>query len=165
MRPNAVEILRSIGATFDEYLLPEISEPFARSLALTISNLLRHVTLRVEQEGGMLAAEITDLRDVLGLTASFASSAGLDEVAAEIRTACEHEPAAIAFVEMSELEDEAMALQWALQHAIRAFDTRRDELAGRDGYQEVRRAIRQYLRRSLEREGTLIVPAFTGERR
>ena len=165
MRPNAVEILRSIGATFDEYLLPEISEPFAHSLALTVSNLLRHVTLRLEQEGRVLVAEIEDLRAVLSQARAFAASAGMPEVASEIEAVCAEEPASRCYVEIQDLEREVTGLRWALQHAIRALEQGRTGFEAREGYGELRIAIRQHLRRSLEREGGLVVPAFTGERR
>ena len=166
MRPSAEEIVRSIAATFDEYLLPEIDEPFAHSLALTVSNLLRHVALRLEQEGPMLVAEIADLRAVLAEIQAFAgASPGCDAVLARVAPACGARPRDGSYVGISDLHDEATELGWALQHAIHALDGAAPTVATLDGYAEVRQSIRRHLRRSLEREGALIVPAFTGERR
>jgi hypothetical protein len=66
---------------------------------------------------------------------------------------------------MRELRDEATELGWALQRAIRALNDAAPTIATIDGYADLRLTIRRHLRRSLEREGSLIVPAFTGERR
>jgi hypothetical protein len=166
MRPSAEEIVRSIAATFDEYLLPEIAEPFAHSLALTVSNLLRHVALRMEHEGPVLMAEIADLRAVLDEIKAFAAaSPGCDAVLAQVDAACRARPREGSYAGLGELHDEATELGWALQHAIGALDEAGPAIGTLDGYTDVRLSIRRHLRRSLEREGSLIVPAFTGERR
>lgn len=166
MRPSAEEILRSVAATFDEYLLPEIAEPFAHSLALTVSNLLRHLALRMEHEGPMLVAEITELRAVLGEIKAFAAaSPGCEAVLAHVDATRGAQRGDGSYVGLLALHGEATELGWALQHAIRALDDAAPAIATVDGYAEVRQSIRRYLRRSLEREGSLIVPAFTGERR
>jgi hypothetical protein len=166
MRPSAEEIVRSVAATFDEYLLPEIEEPFARSLALTVSNLLRHVAVRIEHEGPMLVAEIADLRTVLGEIRAFAAAnQGCDTVLAQVDAVCDKSPPDGSYVGIRRLHDEAGELGWALQGAIRALDETAPTIATIDSYADLRLSIRRHLRRSLEREGSLIVPAFTGERR
>jgi hypothetical protein len=171
MRPRTDEIVSSIVRTYEDYVLPEVEEPYARSLALTLANLLRLVKLRIEQEGPMLFADNQDLRETLAVVAAYLGS----EPELNARFAgCRDEIEAVLqreFRRMDEyptlqsVDEEAAELRWPLQHAIRALETARGDLGASEGYQSVRERIRQYLRRSIERDGNLIIPAFTGERR
>lgn len=174
MRPRADEILRSVVATYEEYILPEVSEPFARSIALTLANLMRHVALRIEQEGPDLDADNEELRQLLSRLHRYCCSAGEDRLAdlerwiADVST-----PAGVstpgapgpAYRNLADLIDEATELRWVLQKGIRLLESLRPELGGSPEYEEIRSAIRRYLKSSLAREMALIVPAFTGERR
>lgn len=170
MRPRADEILHSVIATYEEYVLPEVRDPFARSVALTTANLLRHVNLRIQHEGPALAADNAELRALLAVVRSFLHDVGgegdvtsllvdLDAIG-DARTTG---PAA--YPTLTDLIDDATDLRWLLQRAIRLLEGRRAELEPNPAYGPLRRDIRRYLRASLEREGALVVPAFTGERR
>ena len=61
MRPRADEVLTSVIATIDEYIAPDLTSPFAKSLVLTVKNLLNHVKLRVEREGPALFEDNREL--------------------------------------------------------------------------------------------------------
>jgi hypothetical protein len=169
MRPRADEMLRSVIATFDEYVAPDVSDPFAKSLALTISNLMRNVALRIDQEGQSLFDDNREVRAVLeGVHSYFETAVGgrFDAQAKEIADALtrEHYGPGV-YPSLALVTEEATDLRWALQHAIRALESARPDLGAQPDYQELRRGIRRYLRASLEREMPFIVPAFTGERR
>lgn len=171
MRPRADEIVQSIVRTYEEYVLPEVEEPYARSLGLTIANLLRLVKLRIEQEGPLLYEDNRDLRETLAEVADYLSSAqpirdrfseSLEEIQEVLRRQFRADGA---YPTLESVDAEATALRWPLVRAIRVLEGDRAELGQQEDYQSVRARIRQYLRRSIEREGNLIVPAFTGERR
>jgi hypothetical protein len=166
MRPRADEILHSVIATYEEYIVPEVDEPFAKSLAATIANLLRHVQLRIEHEGPILFTDNAEIRDVLSTVRAYCEEvAVLDDLGDDIAKtldASTRDPGA--YPTLHAVVDEATELRWALQRAIRALEERREALDG-ERYREIRTAIRRYLRASIEREAALIVPAFTGERR
>lgn len=164
MRPSADEILRSVIGSFDEYIVPEVTEPFARSMALTISNLLRHVALRIEHEASLLLAEVGELRTLLGEICLFVSGTGAAAGGAAFERLQDDINGALA-IAGGDISAEADRLGWLLQQSIRTLEAARPAFTEDDEYAEMRRGIRRYLRRSLEREGSLIVPAFTGERR
>jgi hypothetical protein len=46
LRPRSDEILRSVLWSFEEFIVPELSDPYAISVGHTITNLLRHLALR-----------------------------------------------------------------------------------------------------------------------
>jgi len=169
MRPRADEVLHSVIATFDEYVAPDVTEPFAKSLTLTLSNLMRNVALRIEHEGQALFDDNQQLREVLDHVRGYVEASAtsrFDSVAKEIADALERVhvgPGVYPSLEL--MTDEATDLRWALQHSIRALEAARPEFGEAPEYKELRVRIRRYLRASLEREMGLVVPAFTGERR
>ncbi|MBI1179426.1 MAG: hypothetical protein GC201_02645 [Alphaproteobacteria bacterium] len=171
MRPRTDEILRSVLWTFDEWIVPEATTPFAKSLTLTMGNLLRHVTLRVELEGDLLFEDNRELRAVLGRVADYAERATVEQLA--LGDLCMHLNVVLGrtfwggdvYPSVARLVEEAMALRGALSDALRVFLARRDVLRDDAGYQVLRREIRDYLGRQLQREGQMIEPAFTADRR
>jgi hypothetical protein len=169
MRPRADEILRSVVATFDTYIAPEVRDPFAQSLALTLSNLMRNVALRIGLEGQALFDDNAQLRGVLEHIRVYVDGRLDDRFAActkEIGEALrrEHYGPGV-YPSLALVTEEATDLRWTLQHAIRELEAARPELGEEPEYEELRREIRRYLRASLEREMAFTVPAFTGERR
>lgn len=160
--------MASVVATFEEYIVPDVTEPFAQSVSLTLSNLMRLVQVRIQQEGPMLHADNVDLRHTLAETRTYLQGAGgrftdlVDELDAVLATPVlptEEYPT------LAWMDEQASALRWTLQRVLEALDGASDELGEEDAYASARQRIRQYLRRSIEREGAVIVPAFTGERR
>jgi len=168
VRPRADEIMASVVATFEEYIVPEVDEPFAQSIALTLSNLMRLVRLRIQQEGPMLHADNVDLRATLAEVGSYMRGADgrfaelvveIDDVLAAPNMPVDEYPT------LAWMDDQATTLRWILQRALEALDAARADIGTNDDYATIRQRIRQYLRRSVEREGAVILPAFTGERR
>ncbi|MCC6381657.1 MAG: hypothetical protein IT304_04070 [Dehalococcoidia bacterium] len=159
MRPRADEIVRSVAWTFDRHIVPDLTDPFAKSLALSLGYLLRNVEQRLREEGPALWADNREIRETLG------------SVRALIKTtpgAAEREPFAALVAEidavlarqfrgpddyptLESITDEATALRWPLAHAIGALRGDPAPFEPAD-YERVRGEIRAYLKRQLERE-------------
>jgi hypothetical protein len=173
MKPTAADVLRSAIWSYDTYIQPEVREPFAQSLSLTVGNLLRHVLARVEREGQLLFEDNRELTEVLLAVRRFAASldparrtAALDALPAAVDEALSREfwkdgeyPALHLVVER------ACCLRSVLDDAIRALQSVRDTLGDRDDYRDLRDRIRVYLRHQLERQATWDTEALVGERR
>ena len=97
MRPRTDEILKSLFWTFEEYIAPEVTSAYAKSLVLTMNNLFRHVLLRVELEGDLLFEDNRDLRGVLAQIPEFIDQQGdvggaLQDVQIEINALLQGNP-------------------------------------------------------------------------
>lgn len=162
-RPTTDEILRSISRDFDEHVRPDPAGPFAVSLSLTISNLLRHVRLRDEREEGLIAADTTELVALLEQARDFAGRYDAP-IADRIETglAAAPEPALPASKAAARRWTD---LRWLLTSTIEALQAMRPSHGDDLAYRALREAIRAYLDRSLARESTLITEAFTLARR
>ncbi len=173
MRPRADEVLTSVIATFDEYLKPELTSPFAKSLALTVKNLLNHVKLRIEREGPALFEDNRDLRALLSriydhllIWEQTGESKGFKEIEVEIKGVLKQTfYGPLDYPTLVALTEEATALRWALTHAIQALQENRETLKEDATYRELRQRIRDYLSLQLKRESMWIDDAFQGDRR
>ena len=174
MRPTASEVLQSVIATYDEYIVPEVNEPFARSLALTTSNLLRHVLLRLEREGRALAEDNEELRELLTVLVAFMEDpASRARGGADFTTAAEAIRAAVAnpsadgggYRSLDQLAEEATRLRGALSTGLQVLVDVRDAVGNDESYRQLRNRVRRYLAHQLQRESQWIAEAFTGERR
>ncbi|MCZ7526581.1 MAG: hypothetical protein M5U14_09525 [Acidimicrobiia bacterium] len=166
MRPRADEVLRSAIQTLDEEVLPAVAEPYARSLALTVSNLLRHVLVRLEREGPVLAEELHDLRGSLAEVADLLREAEGAEIVGEIDTVLTRtwrEPGE--HPTLAGLDGEASALRAVVDRTLRALHTGGARPGGDDPRGLALGVLRAYLARHLDREMPFVVEAFTGERR
>jgi hypothetical protein len=159
INPTADDVLAAIIETFDRYLLPEIHDEYAASLALTVSQLLRSVRARVAHEGEALWEDNAELRSLLatlaprlreGTAASVAAAAAVDS------TLASSAPRTDTYWSTPRLQAEAMALRAALVDVIEALP---------DGDHPARAAIRGYLEANLRRQEPWLVDAFTGARR
>jgi len=170
MRPRTDEILKSLLWTFEEYIAPETTSPYAQSLALTMKNLLRHVLLRVQLEGDLLFADNRELRALLERIVRFIANRQQPDKFADVRAEIQvvlgkTYYGADVYPSVARLVDEATDLRWALTHAITALQAARSVLGDEPEYQALRQAIRDYLGHQLEREGRMIEPAFIDQRR
>ena len=161
LRPRSDEILRSVLRSFEEFIVPELSDPYAISVGHTITNLLRHLALRVELEPPALFAGNAELRALLTDIAGYARAAGPRELADDLdqtlaATPASHYPSA------SRLADDALALRGALDRAIQALQAAPSDS---EEYLDLRTRIREWIGRALAREAEWIVPAFSGIRR
>jgi hypothetical protein len=161
LRPRSDEILRSVLWSFEEFIAPELSDPYAISVGHTITNLLRHLALRVELEPPALFAGNAELRELLADIAGYARAAGQAELADDLERTLAQQPASD-YPSVSRLTDDALALRGALDRAIRALQAAPSES---EAYLDVRARIREWIGRALAREAEWIVPAFSGVRR
>lgn len=153
MRPAAHQILDTVIATFEQYVVPEIDDEYVQSLGLTIGQLLRSVRERILHEPESLWEDNADLRAVL---AQMELPSGLStRVGAAIERADEVIGPGV-YPTTERLMEQADVLRAALVSVIEATSEAADP---------ARRAGRDYLRRQLERQIPWLVDAWTGPRR
>jgi len=166
MRPDSRAIIDSVIASLDAYVLPRVEDEFAKSILKTTTNLLRHVQIRIAEEPALLHADcvdlattLSDVRAMIRAAPAFADALALDRVV-DVRTDGQGEllPLDLLQARWDELND-------ALDTLLQRLSQVRGRFADDAVYVEVRRTIRAYLARHLEREDRLISPAFTGGRR
>lgn len=135
LRPTLDEVLANVVASFDGIIKPAIDEPYAASVALTISNLLRHAKVRAGEEPEALW---DDNRDLRGLLAELGLMAPPERPAGE-------------YPSLARLVDEAIALRTTLDaHVIAHPGDRR---------------VREYFGRQLARQRPWMIDAWEGPRR
>jgi len=163
LRPRSDEILASILESFEEIVMPELTDDYAVSAGHTIVNLLRHLQLRVELERPALVAEIDALEPLLADVVAFvdarAGTGGLEPLAPctggpDVRT-CTN----------SELVQRVGELRASLDTALRLLQQARDALGGDAEYVVLRDRIRRRVLEQIDTEATWITPAFRGIRR
>jgi phosphoglycerate-specific signal transduction histidine kinase len=169
MRPRADEVMQAIIATYDEHILPNVQGELPKSLALTVSNLLRHVSLRMEREAPALIEDNAELREVLGDINRYVSSLqpapdSLQQLQGELSDAAKTAPVN-GYVSLIALTEEADALRILLDTALKALQKQRSALGGSPEYKTVRNRIRDYLNNQIKRQSLWIREAFTIERR
>jgi hypothetical protein len=169
MRPRADEVLQSIIWTYDEHILPNVQGDFPKSLALTVSNLLRHVALRMEHEAPALIEDNAEVREVLREVAAYANTLkpapdSLQALLPKLAAAGEAK-AVNGYLSLNDLVVEADALRTLLDDALKALQEHRDALAGDARYQALRDRIRTYLDHQIKRQSIWIREAFTVDRR
>jgi hypothetical protein len=163
MRPRADEIVHSITWTFDRYISPELNDPFAQSLALSIGYLLRSVEQRIRHEGPALWECNRAIRGPLGLVRKLI--AGSSEARAEsvFTDLLDEIDAALGkefrspedYPTLESLADEAAGLRWPLTHAIEALQQHPEPFDAAE-YTRARSEIRDYLKLQLEREAAYV---------
>jgi hypothetical protein len=146
-------VLDSVLGTFERWIEPELSDPYVRSLAITVRQLIRHCRVRVAAEGRLLWEDNHDLREVLT-----ALAAREPELGVSIRATLDscRRPAG-EYPDVGSLRHEADALRRCLSDVI-------DDLWSRDDAQSHRR-VREYLSRQLMRESVWTTEVFVGARR
>ncbi len=169
VHPRTDELVDSIRWSLEAFVLPDLTDEYAISVAHTIRNLLQHVSLRIRLEGPALDEHRRDLRAVLGQIRDLASqstSPALADLPGQVDAALDadgpddHPPAGVV-----ELGEKVLELRWALDRALRVLQSAEPELGSDERYRAVRTAIRECLARQLEREDAWITPGFTGRRR
>ncbi|HJP41336.1 MAG TPA: hypothetical protein QGF35_06480 [Dehalococcoidia bacterium] len=173
MRPRADEVLHSAIWSYDTYVVPEVEEPFAKSIALTVGNLLRHVNARLEHEGQAIFDDITEMRACLAATRSFVAEIppgrdhgtlpSLSDRIDQALGASYLEPGQYPSLRL--ITNEALALRGILDEVIRALQASRKALGDSSTYGGLRRQIRRCLRHQLERQKVWDSDALSGERR
>ncbi|HJP41066.1 MAG TPA: hypothetical protein QGF35_05115 [Dehalococcoidia bacterium] len=159
MRPRADQVVTSVAWTFDRYIVPELNDPFAKSLALSIGYALRNVEQRLREEGPAIWADnreirvtLRNVRDLVQSTPGASEKEPFSSLLTEIDAALGKEYRGRGdYPTLESITDEATELRWPLVHAIEALRAHSADFE--DGaYQGVRAEIRDYLKRQLERE-------------
>jgi hypothetical protein len=163
MRPRADEVMQSITWTFEKHIVPDLTDPLARSLCLTMSYLLRQVELRIRLEGPALHADIREARKTLASVQTLLAQApaassepalsGLANEIAEALGRVYRSPDEYPVVES--LLGEAEAMNWALVHAIKVLDATGERFP-QHLYGQVRDEIRAYMAHQLERQARYV---------
>ena len=168
MRPRADEVMQAIIATYDEHILPNVQGELPRSLALTVSNLLRHVSLRMEREAPALIEDNAELREVLADISRYVAALqpapdSLKSLQSALADAAQPTPVN-GYVSLIALTEEAEKLRTLLEQTLKALQQHRKKLDSPE-YKSVRNRIRDYLNNQIQRQSQWIREAFTIERR
>ena len=135
LRPTLDEVFTNVIASVDDIIKPDVHDPYASSIVLTVSNLLRHLRARAAHEPAALWDDNRDLRSLLG----------------ELGVDAPEGPDPSRYPSLDLLIGEAMALRGALDTYVVAHPG--DE------------RVRAYLSRQLDRQRPWMVEAWEGARR
>lgn len=162
IHPTCSEVLATIGTGFEREIVPYLADPGARSAAATISHLLRHVALRIEEEGQVLLDDIDQLGTLLGQIAEWLDATGTADADA-IRQVLGRSLPEGTYPSLALLGERSLALREALVDAQQALHRLKKSHADDPSYLALRQAIRDYIAAQLDDEATLVVPAFKGK--
>jgi hypothetical protein len=156
VRPTTRELVEGIANALERQVAPAVQDKWAASVLRSALQLLRHVSIRVEDEARLLGEDNADATRVLEHAAQrLRGRAAFEALHARIERALELEPVpshdAVALAERSDL------LQSALEELLRDPDRLGD---AEDAV--VLDAARQYLQRRLAREQHWYFPVFNG---
>jgi hypothetical protein len=163
--PTSVDILRCVERTLETVIVPKLTGVGERSAAATIGHMLRHVALRVEKEGQILADEITVLRPLLAQVEAYLDGQPREETeAARLRAAT----AALlgtpfaksGYRSVASLAEEVTALRQGVCNALAFVQKQMPQQAG--SASALHEAILRYITWEIERESQVIDPAFEG---
>ena len=168
MTPSLREVIDSISGSLRAHVDPAVGDPYARSMLLTIDNLLRHVAIRAECEAELLAEDNEDLAQVLDrmITRLAGDAATLEPLRAVIEaTRADLGTPLQGFPTVQRLWPHAVRLRTRLDELLTALIAARESLGGRPAYVAARTLAREYLARMLNRNAAFIDPAFVSDRR
>jgi hypothetical protein len=169
VHPRTDELVESIRWSFEAFVMPDLDDEYAISVAHTIRNLLSHVALRIRLEGPALDEHRRELRALLARIRDHAASSDVEPLQglpAELDEALRADgPDDRPVPGVIDLGEKVVALRWALDRALHALQAARGELGEDEEYVAVRQAIRECLARHLLRENEWMEPAFSGRRR
>jgi len=161
IHPSAAQIVRNIEATLAAVVEPAVQTTTARSALATIGHLLRHVALRIDQEGQLLADDIALqtalLRDIAAYFATIGEGARADAIHAILADSAETD---LPYPSLTIMGEQSAQLGQAIQDALIELQQQRAARQPDPAYQTVRTAIRDYLAAQVLAEGALIHPAF-----
>jgi hypothetical protein len=161
IHPSAAQIVRNIEATLVAVVEPAVQTTTARSALATIGHLLRHVALRIEQEGQLLADDIAMqtalLRDIAAYFATVGDVARADAIHAILADAADLD---MPYPSLAIMGTRNSRLGQAIEESLILLQQQRATRQADPAYQAVRAAIRDYLAAQVVAEGALIHPAF-----
>jgi hypothetical protein len=158
MRPTSVELLERIAEALDQTVLPAVGEDkWAASVVRSATTLLGHLAKRVPLEAPVLLADNDDARAVLtDIAARFASSGS--NAVREIETVIVDDTPIDAY-DVVALDTRNATYQRVMERLLREYY--RDSQAP-GAAADMRRNLRHYFKRRMERERDMYFPSFTG---
>lgn len=161
IHPSAAQIVRNIEATLVAVVEPAVQTTTARSALATIGHLLRHVALRIDQEGQILTDDIAMqtalLRDIAAYFATVGDVARADGIHGVLADMADLD---MPYPSLAIMGDRSAQLGDAIQDSLIFLQQQRATRQPDPAYQAVRAAIRDYLATQVLAEGALIHPAF-----
>lgn len=157
MRPTTRELISAIVTALEQEVAPLVQDKWAGSVLRSATQLLNHLSLRVEDEARVLIEDNKDVRRVLEtiyrsltVNAQMASLRAAVEEALQATESPHHDVVAL------DARNEAylVAVEKLLKH--------RNLVRQETGETSVHEQLREYLRRRLKREHHLYFPVFTG---
>lgn len=155
MRPTARELITYLDESFNDRILPELTDPLVRNRANVLNQIIGALYQRWSLEGQMLVDDNTDLEEVLGEIAPHFPAV---DVAGALARAGSLRPEPGVFPTVERLTEVNNVLRGALVAVIEA-------LAGgpAEGAPDVDEPVHAYLRRQLDRELALCAAPVFGE--
>ncbi len=166
MRPSAKEIIDGISWVLDNKIAPRSDDKWTGSHLRSVKGLLNHLSVRVEEEGGILWDDIADQRRVLseanGVIAGADSAPWPDlrDAVADALGATWFEEGA--YRSIAQMAAENLAYRELITKLIEAVHEARDSLGEARGT-ELHGMLTAYLRRLMAREEPLYRKPFSGK--
>ena len=156
MRPTTRELVEGIASALERQVAPAVQDKWAASVLRSALQLLRHVSIRVEEEARLLAEDNADAARALERAMQrLRGDAEFDALHARIVRCLELEP--VPAYDAAALAERNDLLQGAVEDLVRHPEKLADA-AGAAALLEVR----EYLRRRLAREQHWYFPVFQG---
>jgi hypothetical protein len=161
MQPLPSDILRGVLENLEELVFPQVEGAHAKSVAKCTRILINHVILRLEKEPELLAEDNREKRELLTRAANEIESG----VAAEVPSVAQLVPhlrrvASTVSPDQSlpALTDENDGLKAEFLSLLQRLHAERSALG--DAFESLRKPLRAQLRAQMEREQSLVAPAF-----
>jgi hypothetical protein len=155
--PDVAAVIRCIGDTMDEIILPALTTPVQRSAGATMRHLLRYAAAQIDTQGQMLLDEQHRLHKLLGeacifldgIPAGTALAAAIRATRAEKRDPTIYPSLSLMASEVGNMRQHVCDLLVILQSLNSAGESLHNE-------------IRAYIAWQIEQEGKVVEPAFLG---
>lgn len=162
LKPSSPALLATVRSALKDTVAPELTDIRARSALTSIDMILRHVALRIEDEGQVLTDDAIDARALLGGALGWLDGQGAQACAEAIRAALAITRDPAVYPSLAMMGEEAGHLRALVRDVLVLL--LEHEAAGRaDAASDtLHDALRGYLGRQIEREAQLVEPAFRG---
>ena len=163
--PTSVDVLRCIERTLDTVVAPVLTGAGERSALASIGHLLRHVALRIELEGPMLAEDISVARPLLAQVDAYLATlapkaAGAAALRARLAELLAHPAQISGYPSVAGLAEEVTLLRQGVCESLEFVQSR---LSDADLQAKVvHDALLRYVAWEVEMEAKIIDPAFEG---
>ena len=165
IKPTVIDILRTVETAITTTVKPEMTTIDGKSTIATIEHLLRHISLRITDEGQILTDDINRLRplcaDILAWVETHVSAADCVDEMTKALNKQYREPGV--YANLLSLSEEAGELRRALISGLEQLQEMRSAYGSEDAYQQLRQRIKDYSAYQIKDEGKLIDPAYLGK--